>query len=226
MNHPLYKMLRFELKINHMWVTIPFWLVMIFLMALAVLIPGHELTAQFVFILTFGILTQQTFRHFNNETQFLHSMQMYLLIPVSQKVKFFSKLFISLVIFPVLFLLTGYISVLLAHFVVGRPISTNLTEMAGYNFLVFAELLILANSVAIFTATVAKKIEPLLFMLAFMVLYMITFLVFWLMGWCDNFDSFYYLVVDKIQNTSGIAVALLSAVFYGLSYHLFFRRQL
>jgi len=226
MNHPFIKMLRFELKRNLILVFLLSTLVVLFSMTLAILIPGHDLKIQLVFIFTFTILVQQGIRCFKNETHSPHSMQMYLLIPVSQKIKFLSKLILSLLIFPLLFLLAGFISVSLAHFVTGKPISISSIGLTSQNILAFTNFFVLASSIGTFTAVVAKKHASILFVMAFIILYMTVFLVSWLMGWCSNFDSFYYLFVDQIQKMSGIAVVLLSIIFYGISYRLFLRRQL
>jgi hypothetical protein len=226
MNYSFLKMLRFELRGNLILVTLLFTLVLLFLMTLVILIPGNDLKVQFVFIYTFVTLVQQGIRYFSIETQFPHSMQMYLLIPVSQKIKFFSKLFISLVIFPFLFLLSGFVSVSLAHLVTGKSASLTSIGLTNQNILAFTIFFVLASSIGTLTAIIAKKYASLLLVMAFIILYMTAFLVSWLLGWCENFDSFYYLVVDQIQKMSGIIVVLLSTFFYGLSYRLFFRRQL
>lgn len=226
MNCPFLKMLRFEWKRNLITINLLFLSIFLFVMALIMQIPGKGMNAQFIFIYLFVILVQQGIRHFNNETLFAHSMQMYLLIPVSQKIKYFSKLCVALVIYPALVLFTGYISVSLAHFVTGKPININSSELMGHPLLVFIELFVLSSSLATLTAILAKKNASLMFLMAYIILPVVTFLVYWLLGWCSNFESFYKLINSQIQNTSGVAVLFLSVLFYGISYHLFFRRQL
>ena len=92
MNYPFIKMLKFELRTNHIWISLLFLLVLLFAEVLAILIPGHELKAVFVYTTLFLLYVSQVIHYLNNETQFTHSMQMYLLIPVTQNIKFMSKL--------------------------------------------------------------------------------------------------------------------------------------
>jgi len=226
MNYPFIKMLKFELRTNHIWFGLLFLLVLLFTEVLAILIPGHELKTQFVYTTLFLLYVSQVIHYLNNETKFTLSMQMYLLIPVTQNIKFMSKLCVAFVIFPVLFLLTGSISVSLAYFVTGNPISISNFGITGHVIFICAEIFFLTSSVATLIVMIVKKYASLLFIMTFILLFMGTFGVYLLLGWCSDFESFYELIIIQLQNISGVAVAFLSVIFYGLSYYFFLRRQL
>lgn len=158
------------------------------------------------------------------------SMQMYHLIPVSRNTKFFSKQFITLIAYPLALIVTttifiGVIRIFVTvpdmfraiHSTPDIPDSVNIT---GKNLLV---IWLLGHSVSTFFAILFKKNK---------ILY--SFLVYF----CFQFIMSIFLIVFFTggkspgivfsQNRSWIEAGTLpaAAIFYGLSYHLFFRRQL
>ena len=204
-----------------------FLLVFLFVIqVLFLLIPGNKIPTQFILSTIFVMLVQKQVQYLNSDTQFKQFMQMYLLIPVSQNIKFLTKLCVALVIYTILFLLTCSISLSLAYFVTGKPISIISLGITGHDLYIFTEIFVLASSVATFTSIVVKKYASLLFLITSVILFLGTFISYRLLGLCSSFESFYELFIIQLQSISVVAVAFLSIIFYGLSYHFFLRRQL
>lgn len=232
MNHPFLKMLKFELKSNYMlWI---FYIVLF--VALFTFLSYHSgiypffdekylpIIALFTFIFTINSY-QESVRQ--------QTMQMYHLIPVSRNIKFFSKQFITLIAFPLILYFLAFICTSVLAFVTDLPPSSGRFSISVANQLSASSLfimLILSHSICTFFAIIFKKNKiryALLSYIGFKVaLGIILLTAFWLMGIKNTSINFFSLTSYPSGDWVAIGSLLLLIVFYGLSYHLFFRRQL
>jgi len=231
MNHPFIKMLKYEWKANFMmW---GFYLIIgIGLLSLLYYFKEASHTPvlpAFVFPI-FTLLTWIFTINSYQESTKNQSMQMYHLIPVSKNTKFFSKQFITLVAFPLAFALVAAICIQTIKFFTNDapeyygPRSINHTEQ---NIMI---IWLLGHSVSTFFAILFKKnkvLYAILVYFCFQIALSIFFTIIFF-GLVKNNDlQFSSGLAGQHLQTWGIVGALsLTAIFYGMSYHLFNRRQL
>jgi hypothetical protein len=225
MNHPFIKMLRYEYKSNYM-----FWIFNLIIGAgllttLYFQINTHIPFPMFMFPV-FGFLMWLFTLNSYQESTRNQSMQMYHLIPVSRNTKFFSKQFITLFAYPLVLIVTtaifiGVIGIFITvpnifhefHSTPDIPDSVNATRIN------LSIVWLLGHSVSTFFAIIFNKnkiLYAILVYFCFQSIMSIFLLVFFTGGKNPS--------IILSQNIAGSL--LVAAAFYGLSYHLFSRRQL
>jgi len=228
MPHPFIKMLQFELKSNYMmWI---FYIVLfvaffIFISYHSVLYPKYlPLIALFTFVFTINSY-QESLRQ--------QTMQMYHLIPISRNIKFFSKQFITIIAFPLILYFLAFICTSVLAFVTDLPERSGSFPISVADQLSASSLfimLILSHSVCTFFAIIFKKNKIRYAIASYIVfkfaLGIILLIVFGLMGIKNTSIRFFSLTSFPSGDWVPIGSLLLLIVFFGLSYHLFLRRQL
>lgn len=167
--------------------------------------------------------------YFYQESTKSQSLQMYHLIPISGNFKFLSKQFITFFAFPAIILSVTYFIAFVANLFAKTD---NLSEVWPNSQEAVEWLLvwILWHSISTFFAIIFKKNKVIYSMLTYFLSQISIATFFYLISSLFNTDlSFRFSwdsAGDQLRVIYGVGILLLSAVFYGISYHLFFRRQL
>lgn len=217
MNHPFVKMLKFELIQLQLWLGALIFSLFIIISQ----ISGKGLSLFFCIYLFSIFKTVMLFR----ESISLQTMQMYILIPVSQRTKFLSRLFISLIIYPVFLFSVGYVSMLLAFACTNLPITIHSLGLTGNSFIIFCMYYILGNSISIFFAIFLKKYALPGIYLIVLVFFVSYFWIIRSLNMSSDIDLFNMIASGRMQNIFIAVVAIFAFVSYASSYHLFLRRQ-
>jgi len=231
MNHPFIKMLRFELKSNYMmWVFN--LLVSISLILMFVLWISNNSNPQGIkdiYLILFVLVTWLFTLNSYQESTRSQTMQMYHLIPVSRNVKFWSKQFITFLVFPIILISATFIFVSVVTFLkeMDQPFEIWPDSQKAILWLI---IWILGHSISTFFAIIFKKNKVLYSILTYFVvkfasaIVMIVFIfVFKSMDFQNSFQNSQNNLFEIIGLMGAV---ILSTIFYGISYHLFFRRQL
>jgi hypothetical protein len=235
MNQPFIKMLRYELKSNSMmWM---FNLVIGVVLLTALYFMGNTHNSVYpIFIFPFFLFLTWVFTIYSyQESEKNQSMQMYHLVPVSRNTKFISKQFITLFAYPLaLALLTTLFIGMFSIFVTMPDIfSESRSTSHGPNFINLTSLNLLivwifGHSISTFFAIFFKKNKIWYSILAYLgfrfvagLILLTTFAIVGIKNTSTKIFSF-------TSNPTGYSIGLLilSVIFYCISYHLFFRRQL
>lgn len=232
MNPSFIKMLRFEYKSNFtLWIyslIIAFSILAIFFYTMSN--SSNIFGFKDLYLILFSMITWLFTLHSYQESTTNQSMQMYHLISVSRHVKFFSKQFITLVAFPmILIVATCFIIAVINLFNLGKEDMWVIFREG--KILLWILIWILGHSISTLLAIVFKKNKILYALLVYFVTRIVLGIVviilittFKSLGFMESFHfsdnkSFW----EMLGLTGGLTIALL---FYGISYHLFFRRQL
>ena len=230
MNHPILKMLRFELKSNYM-----LWIFNLVISATILTFIYVEMNDHFlivskvlfpVFALLSGIFTINAYQ----ESTKSQSMQMYHLIPISRNMKFLSKQLITFAAFPIILITLTFILTLLLKTFGQHSIVYSGPESGEHSFFFLLKVWLLFHSVATFFALVFirnKVLYSILATIAFkLVLGIVLIAFFWLFNIGDITRSMNEISTSQIEKIPEIGTLFLVVILYGISYHLFFRRQL
>jgi hypothetical protein len=164
------------------------------------------------------------------------SMQMYHLIPVSRNSKFFSKQFFTLFAYPLVLIVTTAIFIWVIRIFVNTPdifkesySTPNVPNSVNLTVKYVLPLWIFGHSISTFFAIIFKKnkiLYAILVHFCFQFLLSIFLIAFFTGG--KNPGTFFSQNIAGQNMEAWIAAGalLVSAIFYGISYHLFFRRQL
>lgn len=242
MNHLFIKMLRFEWKSNYMM-----WLFNLIIgvgLITTIYFKGntHNSSLQLfiypvviypLFLMLTWVFTINSYQ----ESTKNQSMQMYHLIPIGRNTKFFSKQFITLIAYPLtLVIMTSIFIGIIRIFVNAPNVLSNssmishesyISKMTGQYFFAFW---ILGHSVSTFFAIIFKKNKVLYSLLIYFVLkFVLAILMMFFMFVFKSLDfqnTFLHSQNNHLEIIGVIGMIALTALFYGLSYRLFFRRQL
>jgi len=230
MNNPVVKMLKYELKSNSIiWI---FNLVIsaTLLTFIYVQMNGHNLIISKVLFPIFALLSGIFTINAYQESTKSQSMQMYHLIPVSRNMKFLSKQLITFAAFPIILIILTFIFTLLMNSFGQHSIVYSGPESDEHSFFFLLTVWVLFHSVATFFAIVFKRNKVLysilsifVFKLALGILLLTTFV---LLGIKSTDSMNLFSLTSFPFEMSEIAVVFIVAFLYGISYHLFFRRQL
>lgn len=230
MNHPFIKMLKFEWRANRkMW----FIITSIGMILLTLLSLTHSLINTMLFYSLFYLLTMTFTLLCYQESTNSQSMIMYHLIPVERNMKFWSKIFITLIAFPSVLYIFGnlVISPLISTF---RGTSSPNQSSELFSVMADSSQIIRLLVAFWFFSQAASTLIAIIFK-KYKILYAI--LVYWgfqlLMTPVILIGSFVSgrSVSTMHQPLAPISlyillVIALTFVIYGISYRLFFRRQL
>lgn len=233
MNHTFYKLLKFECKLNFINWTI---IVSTFIIIMAGMIfnkfiddhsPKIVIGGSIIplIILFSGLLTLHSYSESTNR----QSMEMYNLLPVAGNIKFFTKQFFTVLIFPLvllfLYLLVAKISQL---FVLEKYGSTLFSPNIKPEKI--ATQFILMHAFATFFAIVFKK-RKLLYTIAaffFFQLIMVICIIIWhaISGNLPPKVIKPSTLTESFADTFPLIIITISIILYFISYRLFYRRQL
>lgn len=231
MNHPFIKMLRFEWKSNYMmWIfNLLISLSLILMFVLTISNSSDPKGIKDIYLILFALVTWLFTLNSYQESTKSQTMQMYHLIPISRNVKFLSKQFITFFAFPVTLISATFIFVSVVTFLkeTDQPFEIWPSLQKAINWLI---IWIIGHSISTFFAIIFKKNKVLYSMLTYFVLkFGIATLMFIFMFALKSFDfqtPFRYSQNNYLEIIGVIGILTLTTIFYGLSYHLFFRRQL
>ena len=227
-------MLKFELKSNYMmWLfyIVSFVALFSFLSYHSGIIPFFDEKCLPIITLITFVFTINSYQ----ESVRQQTMQMYHLIPVSKNIKFFSKQFITLIAFPLILYFFALICTSVLTFTTDLPPSTGSFRISVAGQLSTSSLslfimFILSHSICTFFAIIFKKNKVLYAILVYFgfkfSLGIILLAAFWLMGIKNTSVGLFSITPYPSGDWVPIGSGLLLIVFYGLSYHLFLRRQL
>lgn len=229
MNQSLIKILRFELRSNYMmWI---FNLIIGVGLLTTVYFQGKQhIPASLIFVFPiFGLLTWVFTINCYQESTKNQSMLMYHLIPASRNTKFFSKQLFTLIAYPLMLIATTAIFIGIIKFFINAP---ELLHKSESNFppshYLFA-MWFFGQSVSTFFAIIFKKNKILYAILVHFGMQFplsIFFMVFFT-GGKNPVTLLSQNIAGQNMGTWIVAGSLLIAfIIYGISYHLFFRRQL
>lgn len=237
MNHSFIKMLQYECKANYMmWLynlIIGVGLLTTFYFSGTTHGSAYPIFIFPIFLLLTWVFTINSYQ----ESTKSQSMQMYHLVPISRNTKFISKQCITLLAYPLaLSLLTAFLIGIIRIFVnnpdVFHNYSTssnvsNHTSITGFNLLL---IWIFGHSVSTFFAIIFKKnkiVYAFLISLGLQFVSSIAMAIYISILNLKNGDRVPTIFTNNNIGDYFVVVALLlSLVLYGISYHLFFRRQL
>ncbi len=232
MHNTFYKILKFEFKQN-----ILSWAILVSIFVLLVIwymfqnyIDGSStpfdfggsavpLTIIFSSLITLHSYTESTSRQ---------SMEMYHLLPVSRNKKFFTKQFITALVFPILLLVLYLIIAKIMQFFVSEKHSAALFSpyIKPHHI---AILFITGHAFSTLFAIVFKKNKLLYATVTFLALFIVmTMLV-------TSYKSFFgvtppvlklMIMPNQLNNLSMVVLFIFPIILYFISYRLFFRRQL
>ena len=222
MNHPFVKMLRFEWKSNYAeWIF--YFLISI---ALPILLKGINPYIFLPFYIFIGfVFTINSYK----ESITKQSMQMYHLLPISGNLKFLSKQFITFFAFPITLLF-----LVLIYTILTKAWDTNAPYVfisdVSHPTLLLGIIWIFGHSVCTFFAIAFKKNKILYAFLAYfgfrLLMSVLALTIFSIFGIDPGANFFKNLAKHDIDFVGVTALLFFSAVFYSISYRLFFRRQL
>lgn len=232
MNPSLIKMLRFEWKSNFtMWIfnlILDFSVIGLFLytMSNSSNPSGIRDVYFFIFILLTWLFTLYSYQESTNS----QSMQMYHLISVSRNVKFLSKQLITLVAFPLILLVGTFILVSIINFFNLGKENVEILPRSEKSLL-WIVIWILGHSISTLLAIVFKKNKVIYAILTFfigrIVLGIVMLVLLYVFKSIGSMEFYYFLDSNPFWKIIGFSgVLTLAGIFYGISYHLFFRRQL
>lgn len=237
MNHPFIKMLRFEWKSNYMmWI---FNLIIGVGLLTTLYFMGNRhnsIFPIFIFPIFLMITCVNTINSYQESTK-SQSMQMYHLIPVSRNTKFFSKQLITLFAYPLILALLAELFIEIIRIFVNTPevyykydLPSHLSNQSNMTALNFLLTWIFAHAVSTLFAVIFKKNKILYAFLAlfgFQFILSITMAIYISTLNLRNGDRVpgIFANLDK-GDWMGIVFLFVSVALYGISYHLFFRRQL
>lgn len=230
MNNAFIKIVRYELKSNYIIWIIDLLISTTLLTFIYVQMNDYFPIVSKVLFPVFAILSIIFTINAYQESTKSQSMQMYHLIPVSRNMKFLSKQLITFATFPIILItLTFIITLLLNTFGQHSVVYTGL-ESSEHSFFFLLKVWLLFHSIATFFALVFKKNKILYSILATIgfkiVLGILLFSFFWLFNIGDITRSMDELSISQIGKIPEIGTLFIVAFLYGISYHLFFRRQL
>jgi len=232
MNHPFIQMLKFEAKSNRkMWIiTTAIGVALLALTNLANSSLFKPLSFYLLFFITL-VITLLSYQESTNK----QSMSMYHLIPVDKSVKFAVKIVISLIVFPLLFLmlyeLFTFLGSLLHRFDRQSGNNTIIWDLLlSQNLLkVYLVFWLFSQSLSTLLAIVFKKFKVLYAMLVFYGLQILIAPIFALVTFVSKngpeLDSPNRHPSNPLTWVVILAVVA-SIVLYGISYRLFIRRKL
>lgn len=232
MNNSFYKVLKFEMKRNF-----NFWLLLL-LSFLAILtyiyfklhtqentiVIGESFIS--IFILFCCVFTLSSYSESSNQ----QTMIMYHLLPASGYTKFFSKQLITLFVFPFVLLMLYLILV----FIVDSLVLKNIDRTwVSYNFELIRtfKMFLWAHSMATFFGIVFKKrklLYAIILVFSFQWIIGLTFVLISAILDKSNttIQDFVFRIVDYIKDLPEVVHYIAPAIFYFVSYRLFFKRQL
>jgi len=220
MNHPLYKMVKFEVR-PKLRITLKSLIINVSLLTYFVFTIARTNWSDKMFILVLIFIWISTSLSYHESTR-MHSMQLYHLIPVSLFVKFISKQLTVLVLL-VLFLCLILLSAAISKIINGQ---TNLGSESFFDLFVSG---IFAHSFCTMGAIFFKKNKEPLIILSYvgfkLFLGCILFVSFWIGGINGTPNNLFSLSFPWGEWT-WVGLLIMSAVFYVFSYHLFKKRQL
>ncbi|MGE5457781.1 MAG: hypothetical protein ACM3RX_05455 [Methanococcaceae archaeon] len=232
MNASFIKMLRFEYKSNF---TLWAYLLILAFSVLAIFFYAMS-NSSFIFgirslyFILFFLITWLFTLYSYQESTSSQSMQMYHLISVSRNVKFFSKQFITLLVFPIM-IIAG--TVILVSVINIFNLGKENVELMPHDekILLWILVWILGNSISTLLAIVFKKNKILYAMLTYfvgkIVLGIVVLILIYALKSNGSIDSFQFSSdLTSWEPIGYTGIFILSAIFYGVSYYLFFRRQL
>ena len=230
MNHPFVEMLRYELKSNYMLWILNLIIGVGLITTYYFLGNNHNSIVPIFTFPVFMFLTWIFTINSYNESIKSQSMQMYHLIPVSRNSKFISKQFVTLIAFPLLLvLLTALFVGIMKVFV---TTSTLIQESGSHNLQgrYFPIIFIFGHSISTFFAIIFKKNKILYAIIVYFGIQFIMSIIiagiFLLFFKNLSFKISNYFIGQDTGTWIVFVSLLLSAVLYGFSYRLFFRRQL
>jgi len=222
MNHPFISILRFEWRLNYAeWI---FYFLVSF--ALPLLLKGTNPYTFLPFYIFIGfVFTINSYK----ESITKQSMQMYHLLPISGNLKFLSKQFITLFAFPITLLFF-----ILIYTIITNKWDTNappvLLSNVSHPTLLLIIVWIFGHSVCTFFAIIFEKNKVLYALLAYfgfrLLMSVLALTIFSIFGIDPAANFFKNLAKHDIDFVGVTGLLFVSAVFYSISYRLFFRRQL
>lgn len=232
MNPTFIKMLRFEWKSNFtLWIfnlIIAFSVLGMYLYTMSV--SSNPSGLNDIYFLIFCFLTWLFTLYSYQESTSSQSMQMYHLISVSRNVKFLSKQFITMVGFPFVLLTGTFILIFIINiFHLGKG-QLGLFPDSG-KAMIWIGTWLFGHSISTLLAIVFKKNKILYAILTFFItrlaLGMVILVLVFIFSSMELPDIFIFIKNNPFWKIIGLmGVLALAALIYGISYHLFFRRQL
>jgi len=229
MNHPLIKMLRFELKSNYMmWIfNLLVSLSLILMFVLWISNSSNPKGIKDIYLILFALVTWLFTINSYQESTKSQTMQMYHLIPISRNVKFLSKQFITLFAFPVILISVTFIIVSIAHLFTEADVEIWPSSQKAILWLI---IWIIGHSISTLLAIIFKKNKVLYSMLTYFVLKfgtaMLMIIFMFALKSFDFQNPFQYSQNNYLEIIEVMGTLTLITIFYGISYRLFFRRQL
>ena len=230
MNHPFVEMLRYELKSNYMLWILNLIIGVGLITTYYFLGNNHNSIVPIFTFPVFMFLTWIFTINSYNESIKSQSMQMYHLIPVSRNSKFISKQFITLLAYPLLLVL---LTALFVGIMKVFATTSELFQESGSNNLqtrYFPIIFIFGHSISTFFAIIFKKNKILYAALVYFglqsIMSIILLIILSVFYKNHSFNLFNNFTGQDFGTWIVFVSLLLSAVLYGFSYRLFFRRQL
>jgi hypothetical protein len=232
MNNSFIKILRFELRLNYMMWIYNLVIATALLTMLYFSIQGiqqHPIVSGVLFPILILLTCIFTINSYQESTK-SQTMQMYHLLPVSRNIKFFSKQFITLIAFPLSLFILTVASIGIIRIFVSSPevlVESGSNDKSLIYLLIFW---IVAQSISTFFAVSFKKNKILYSILVYFCFKFLMFLIMILIfqGYFKTSGFLFLQSFDYQYQKVWLMMGLLflSAVFYSISYRLFFRRQL
>lgn len=233
MNHTFYKLLKFECKLNFIH-----WIIIV--ASFVVLITGMIFNEYIVdrsskiviggsiiplIILFSGLLTLHSYSESTNR----QSMEMYHLLPVSGNIKFFTKQFFTVLIFPLILLFLYLLVAEITQFIVLEKYRNTLFS-PNIKPGKIAMQFILMHAFATFLAIVFKK-RKLLYTIAAFFLFQLIMGISIIMRHAISGNLPPKVIKtstlsESFVDTFPLIIIAISVILYIISYRLFYRRQL
>lgn len=232
MNPSFIKMLRFEYKSNHtLWIyslIIAFSILGIFFYTMSK--SSNIFGFKDLYFILFSMITWLFTLHSYQESTTNQSMQMYHLISVSRHVKFFSKQFITLVAFPMILIVASCLIIAVIN-LFNLAKEDVLVIFREVKVLLWILIWILGQSISTLLAIVFKKNKILYALLVYLVTRIVLGIVVLILVF--TFKSLGFLESSHFSDNKSFweligltGVLAITVLFYSISYHLFFKRQL
>ncbi len=226
MKHSLLKILRFEFKSNYMMcVYVLFVSTLLMLFSLSTIRESDKPHAFDILFPIFAISTLYFTCNFYQESLKKQTLQMYHLLPVSQNTKFFSKLFISVFVFPVI-VLSVFIILMSIHNIVFSDKQWAVELPPSKHFLMTTSLWILCHSICTFFAIIFKRHKALYSVITISLIILTIAILDKAINELFGLSFVEPLLYGKATHLTSTVSYIFPIVLYIISYHLFKRRQL
>jgi len=226
MNHSSLKILRFEFKSNYMMcVYVLFVSILLMLFSLSTIREPEKPHAFDILFPIFTLTTMYFTWNSYQESLKMQTFQMYHLLPISLNTKFFSKLFITFIVFPAL-VLSVFIILISIHNTILSDKQWVIELPTEKHLLMASSLWILCHSICTFFAIVFKRNKALYSVITISLIILTIALLDKAINELFGISIVDPLLYGKANPLTSTLSNIFPVVLYMVSYHLFKRRQL